>query len=303
LSSDAVRRLEDLCQRATKPVGKSSAPVASTITCTERSRIERRGSDRHDGSTLPEPSLPTPTEPAGGQTIWPAAAFAATLSVEQDQAGSKRGLEVLMAGGLGSGRRPKPGRKTVDSCPLVLDMGYLAARGWLAPGSSGVYPCSLGSGPNSATMLIRLCSGTDHLCLSWRFANIGIKNCFFVNQAGGAWDLEWMTLLEGRHLRWRGSRVGGATSPAGRGPLAVWPAAPRGRKRCSYEAAARTTAAIFMRCPTHQPRRVSRSMPLRGSRDAQAAGVKARVAQQCGAPSRPGHSHPGHTLGGLSRDK
>src|SRR5215471_7186969 len=44
--------------------------------------------------------------------------------------------------------------------------------------------------------------------------------CFFVNRAGGAWDLE--------------------------GPLAVWPAAPRGRKRCSYEAAARTTAAIFL---------------------------------------------------------
>jgi len=78
-----------------------------------------------------------------------------------------------MAGSLGSGRWKKLGRKTVDSC-LALDVGYLSAKGWLQPGRSSVYPCSLGSGPNSEVILICLRAEIDHLYLSWRrFANTG----------------------------------------------------------------------------------------------------------------------------------
>jgi hypothetical protein len=75
-------------------------------------------------------------------------------------------------GGLGSGRRKSGNYKTLDSA-LAIDVGYLAARKWLRPGSSGSYLCSLGSGPNSKIILISLRAGTDHLHLSWRFANTG----------------------------------------------------------------------------------------------------------------------------------
>jgi hypothetical protein len=75
-------------------------------------------------------------------------------------------------GGFGSGRWKKPGRKTVDSCP-ALDVGYLAARGWLQPGRSGSCPLALGNGPNREIVLLDLRAEAEYLCLSWRLVNTG----------------------------------------------------------------------------------------------------------------------------------
>ena len=74
-------------------------------------------------------------------------------------------------GGLGSGKWRKLDRRTVDSCP-ALDANYLSVRGYLQPGRSSIRPFSLGNGPNSEVILIDLRAEVDHLCLSWRSANI-----------------------------------------------------------------------------------------------------------------------------------
>ena len=77
----------------------------------------------------------------------------------------------LVMGGLGSGKWRKLDRRTVDSCP-ALDANYLSVRGYLQPGRSSIRPFSLGNGPNSEVILIDLRAEVDHLCLSWRSANI-----------------------------------------------------------------------------------------------------------------------------------
>ena len=59
----------------------------------------------------------------------------------------------------------------MDSCP-ALDANYLSVRGYLQPGRSSIRPFSLGNGPNSEVILIDLRAEVDHLCLSWRSANI-----------------------------------------------------------------------------------------------------------------------------------
>ena len=74
-------------------------------------------------------------------------------------------------GGFGSGKWRKLDRRTVDSCP-ALDANYLSVRGYLQPGRSSIRPFSLGNGPNSEVILIDLRAEVDHLCLSWRSANI-----------------------------------------------------------------------------------------------------------------------------------
>jgi hypothetical protein len=83
-------------------------------------------------------------------------------------------------GGLGSGRWQKPGRKTVDSCP-VLDVNYLSVKGYLQPGRTG--PCLLPFG--SETILIDLHAEAGHLCLSQHSANTSSNTSSSSGSSGG----------------------------------------------------------------------------------------------------------------------
>ena len=71
-------------------------------------------------------------------------------------------------GGLGSGRRRKPGYRSVESCP-VLDVNHMLAMGWLQPGWSGT--CSLADGSEVTAIDLRVTA--KQLYFSWRFAGEG----------------------------------------------------------------------------------------------------------------------------------
>ena len=116
---------------------------------------------------------------------------------------------------------------------------------------------------------------------------IPLKNCFFVNRAGGAWDLDAPLAVSRLHA-WKETMLlrGCCTDDSCNFHAMSYASAKASQP---FDADAR----LYTPQPAHP---VTTTEITRGSR-------RGPTWRSTGAPSRPDHSHPGHTRGGLSRDK